>query len=147
MKPEPGREPIHVMTKAGPVVLVPLAGGGHATLDAPDFAELKRIGLSTSFYLNGKDPHLYVKAGLWRTKGRGVGVARIVAGAGPGQVVKYRDKDRTNLRRRNLVLNSGCSKRDDAAIVAQDTLRKAREAQRPPQTTPKPAGVASLALP
>ena len=42
--------------------------------------------------------------------------ARVLLEAGPGQIVKYRDGDRTNLRRDNLYLASGPAKRCDAMI-------------------------------
>lgn len=59
----------------------------------------------------------YVRAASNNAKGHCVGVARLIVGAGRGQVVKYEDGDTTNLRRENLWVGRGAAKRCDAKVI------------------------------
>jgi hypothetical protein len=102
------------------VVAVPLANeAGTAIVDAGDYDRLEALGLSPSWYLNGADrSRCYVRAAINDGRGNNVAVARIIVDAGPGQIVRYRDGDTTNLRRDNLLVRRGQSKRTDARLVA-----------------------------
>lgn len=94
-----------------PIVRVPLAKGrGVAVLDAEDFDSLATLGFSTKWVLN-EDGHGrgYVRCNHPAREATGglLSVARLVMEAPPGMVARYRDGDRTNLRRSNLYLEEG----------------------------------------
>ena len=102
------------------MVSVPLSTGRRAIVNAEDYDRLRRIGF-TSFWQDNDDGHgrRYVrcyarglpKCGL-------VMVARLILEVPAGTVVHYRDKDRLNLRRSNLITRNGWAKgRENAAIA------------------------------
>ncbi len=72
-------------------------------LEERDFNELMDLGLSLTWTLR--------HGVVWvRCNGRAISVARLILDLGSGQVVKYLDKNPTNLRRSNLVVSNGPSK-------------------------------------
>jgi hypothetical protein len=113
------REPVRARDQDGrEIVIVPLARGrGEAIVDGEDFDALAAVGLTSSWYLNGVAGHQYVRASLGDTPGNNISLARVITGAGPRQIVRYGDRNRRNLRRRNLVVQRGPSKRTDASLV------------------------------
>jgi hypothetical protein len=96
---------------------VPLPGaqGLRVTLDAADFDRLMDIGMSPAWFTNGGG---YVRAEAPASFGvpNLVQVARVIMEPPPGCIVKYRDGDRLNLRRSNLLV-----------VEASRTTAKARE--------------------
>ena len=100
---------------------VPLAHRSEcAVLDYEDFGELLERGYSTQWHFNhnGK-PHMrYVRCG--GDEVRLTAVARLILGAGPRTHISYKDGDRLNLRRENLVLRKGGkAKRDCSPLVSE----------------------------
>ncbi len=102
-------------------VRVPLANSDEfAEAYADDYADLLRKGLTGNWQLNAPN-----RIGRCRIAGYVqcsapaeidgrrytiVGVARIIAGAGAGKIVRYRDRNRLNLRRDNLRITRGFSR-------------------------------------
>jgi hypothetical protein len=88
-----------------------------AILYKEDFGELLERGFSMLWKLNaggvGRPP--YVRC----TGPNGVNpiVARLIAGAGPGTQVHYRDRNRLNLRSENLRVQKGGNAKHDCAIM------------------------------
>lgn len=110
------------------VAHVPLADGQTATLDKADHDAMRAAGWSDRWCLvSDGGPHLaYVRVAQNNATGNLVTVARIIMEAGRGQVVRYRDRDRTNLRRANLYVAQGAAKRCDAALaVPRQTMEAA----------------------
>jgi hypothetical protein len=113
-----------------PVVHVPLAKDhGAAVLDEADFDYLtKELGLTVSWCLNGNARGVYVRAGTRSVQGKLLTVARLIVGAGARQQVRYRDKDTTNLRRSNLILEAGnVAVRNDVAALIEGQEAQRRE--------------------
>lgn len=105
----PSRQPIRTTDADGtPVVRVPLARGrGFAVLFAEDFDTIASLGFTVRWCLNQGSPgYSYVRCGHPASEATGglLSVARLIMEAAPGLCVRYRDKDRTNLRRTNLYL-------------------------------------------
>lgn len=103
------RDPIRTTDADGsPVVRVPLAKRrGVAVLDADDFDELMRLGISPRWCRNVAMPgYAYVRCTPPRHMNCGtlLSVSRLIMAAPPGMCVRYRDDDRCNLRRSNLYL-------------------------------------------
>jgi hypothetical protein len=102
------------------VAMVPLNGGarGYALIDWSDLQAIVAAGLTTVWNLNhnGRN-HSYVRCYQRNASGQRVGVARAIVGASARQIISYRDGDRTNLRRSNLVIGKGRAKRNDLRIV------------------------------
>lgn len=98
--------------KLGPddlVCVVPLSNQSEAILDKESMDFLMKLGLSSSWCVNGG---IITTAGRLSSN-RHVSVARVIMDAGPNEVVYYRDKNRTNLRLSNLYIKKGkASKRD-----------------------------------
>lgn len=113
-----GRELRYWTDKAG-IELVSLKLGNvdqEAVLLRSDFEALQKIGLSYSWSLTDTG---YVIASERNAKGRQVTVSRCILGAGPGQTVRFRDGDKLNLRRENLVLiEGGSALRRDRDLVS-----------------------------
>tara|TARA_R100000365_G_C2733468_1_gene63256 strand:+ start:283 stop:645 length:363 start_codon:yes stop_codon:yes gene_type:complete len=106
-------------------ITVPLSGhnGGHALIDRVDYEKLMADGLSkTWFYNSNGGACSYVRAYQNNASGKLVGVARLIVGAGPGEVVKYRDFNSRNLTFNNLYIAAGYSRRDDEEIVQNAVL-------------------------
>lgn len=83
---------------------VPLRGADAVTLDEADLDRIHSLGISMAWFRNGGG---YVRAQAPARLGipNLVTVARIIMGPLPDMVVKYRDGDRLNLRRKNLYLD------------------------------------------
>lgn len=114
---EAARMPYRALDRLSkPMIKVPLKNGGTAVVDVEDFERLVKGGLSPKWFLNGTGSHQYVRAPS-TTKGGLVGVARLIAGAKEGEIVKYKNGDRTCLLRRNLEISKGFSRRVDMKVL------------------------------
>lgn len=85
---------------------VPLARGrqGHALIDKEDHLRLIEAGYGGSWFLN--DPGSGKKYVCLGHGGTNKKVARLIMDPPRGYVVRYRNNDRKDLRRSNLVLQS-----------------------------------------
>lgn len=110
--------PTYYLDADGSIARVPLANhpGRAATIDHADIQRLIAGGYRAAWFVNsnGKRNH-YV-----RTLGREgdptlVQVSRLVAGAGPREVVRHADGDHLNLTRRNLVVVPRAQRQPDRA--------------------------------
>jgi hypothetical protein len=82
-------------------VFVPLANDrGAAVLDKVDYDRLTSLGISDQWHARATRPR-YVQC--W-AGGKTLVVARLIANAVTGEVVRYRDRDGLNLRASNLLL-------------------------------------------
>src|SRR5690606_24610858 len=108
------RPPLRTVDALGRATCEVALADGHrlATRAAAAFLALMEAGLTRNWYLNGNALTRYVRAAV-NARGNGVGVARLIMRAGPGQIVKYRDGNVTNLCRENLWVTKGASKRCD----------------------------------
>jgi hypothetical protein len=90
------------------IVLVSLANHREpAKLFASDFEGLMRQGVSGMWTLNSNGyGSEYVRCPA-SGKGRLFTVARLIVRPAKGQVIRYRDGNRLNLRRDNLIVRSG----------------------------------------
>lgn len=105
---------------------VPLAKAGmYAVLFAGDVARLEANGvpLNWFFNLNGQRTFGHVKVAVPGDNVRAV--ARLITGAGKGQQVHYRDGNRLNLRRGNLVVVEGGRATVDAAELLEKQAERA----------------------
>ena len=109
------------------IVLVPLANWSvPARLLAAEFDRVIAAGFSTSWTLNHNGRGCcYVRCAHRNATGRLVSVPRIVADAGSGEVVKYRDGNRLNLRRDNLELDAGRALGREAEFLGAHRRRRA----------------------
>jgi hypothetical protein len=83
------------------------ARGLFATLDADDYERFVAAGHSTNWFLNGVGSSRYVRFNSPDVLG-GIGtVARVITGTPHRHVVRYRNGDRLDLRRANLLLTQG----------------------------------------
>jgi hypothetical protein len=99
------------------IVRVPLANGGTAKLFPDDYDGLLSQGLASHWASNDSgNGYAYVKCRNPRHSLGFVIVARCIAKAMPGQMVKYQDGDRMNLRLDNLKLVK-CSHSKHAAVM------------------------------
>jgi hypothetical protein len=88
--------------KRTPIIIVPLAKDrGEAIVDKADFDLLVSLRVSDQWFLNGRV--VRCKTG----NRNNLSVARLIMRAGDGEVVKYRDGSRLNLRRANLYTAPG----------------------------------------
>lgn len=81
-----------------------------ATMYAEDLAQVLAAGWSPHWSLantGGRFRYVLVYARNPKGRGRSLTVARLIAGVGKGQLVKYADGDRLNLRRENLLVQKG----------------------------------------
>jgi len=105
---------------------VPLAKAGMFTvLLVEDLERLmsNHVPLNWFFNLNGKRTHGHVKVAIPGDNVRAV--ARLITGAGRGQHVYYRDGNRLNLRRRNLIVAEGGRATVDAAELLEKQAGRA----------------------
>lgn len=103
----PKRLPLFTTDEHGqPIAVITLADGRTARLDARDWEALLQRGVSPNWLLNSVGGGFaYVRA---KTPGqRVVMVAREILGARPGEIAGYRNGDRMDLRRSNLMLSRG----------------------------------------
>lgn len=82
------------------IVRVPLARiGEHAMVDYDDYVALIKSGVSLAWFASAGKTRRYVCV---KRDHRVVPIARLIVGAGKGQVVGYRDGNPMNLQRANL---------------------------------------------
>lgn len=82
--------------------------GVFATVDEEDFRRLVAEGYPKRWFINmSSTGYWYVRFSSDRYLGKLESVGRVIMNAPKGRVVKYRDGDRTNLRRSNLYLTRG----------------------------------------
>lgn len=101
--------PLEVVIQAG------IGAGQTVLIDPEDFAELQRHGATLPFYLVASRESVYVRCSCTDATGRQLTVARIITGAGPGEIVRYRNLDHLDLRRSNLRKSPGRAIRRDQA--------------------------------
>jgi hypothetical protein len=100
------------------LVYVPLANGQSAVLEAETFDNLRSLGLTDQWTASSNGyGQSYVRCKGPGSSSGSVTVARLITMAGRGQVVRYRDGDRTNLRRSNLYLSNGRARDRDRAVL------------------------------
>jgi hypothetical protein len=89
---------------------IPMPTGEMAELYKDDYTFLIRLGLSPNWSFTNQ----YVMAPCYRAPGRLIGVGRVLADATPGTYVRYRDRNKLNLRSENLelLLGGGATRRD-----------------------------------
>ncbi|WAC60785.1 hypothetical protein [Brevundimonas sp. SL130] len=109
------------------VVRVEIANkrGVFVTMDAADYDAWVAAGRSTRFWLNRNGPLTGTYRVVYRDRsvaGGIAGVARELLQPGPGRVVQYRDQDRLNLCRRNLLVRSGRAKGQAVAPEFADEI-------------------------
>ena len=122
------RSPIYSLDRDGrDIVLVPLSNHPKpAKLFKEDFIRLEEagLGLAWTYNPNGTGGQFYVRAYVSGVRGDLVTVARLIAGAGDGLRVQYRDGDRLNLRADNLYVSLGYAK-GKATIPADEAPSQA----------------------
>lgn len=109
-------------TDGAAIVLVPLANTSRvAKLLAEDFARLQARGITAQWAFNEAKPgYGYVRCGCPSAVRGLVTVACLIMEPPRGFNVRYRDGDRTNLRRENLYLTPGAARGREAAIMAEE---------------------------
>ena len=125
--------------------------GRRATLYAEDYRRLMDTGFSPCWQHTGDGRgHAYATLGAYNAKGVDclVPVARLVAQAKAGQIVRYADGNPLNLRSENLKLRAGVARYgaadwypNAAALLDAGIAPKAsdwREGSRPPRKPQKP---------
>jgi len=106
-------QPLILFTTAfdqSPIVRIELGNraGQFATFDRRDFDTPRDNGFPLSIFLNSAGPGRdYVRFSTRRFLGNLETPARLLKGAGPGEVVRYRDGDSTNLRQCNRYVAKG----------------------------------------
>jgi hypothetical protein len=101
-------------------VHVPLASGQEAILDIDAYHDLRRQGISGRWFAHPTgNGYRYVKC---QKGGAQVSVARLIVGAMPGEIVRYRNGDALNLLSSNLYV----SKRPVALDRADRALNQLR---------------------
>jgi len=112
MSSKPKRSPVYTQDRDGKaIVLVPLANHAQPAKLFPEDLELlssSGLGMAWTFNPAGNGTP-YVRA-YANVHGKLVTVARLILGVGRGRRVQYRDGDRLNLRRDNLVATQGYAK-------------------------------------
>ena len=107
-----------VSPEGTPIKAISLPGGetpNEAVVDLDDFSFLMKLGLSVARRIGSG----YVVAPSSKSPSGYVSVARVLTDAGPGQIVRYLDGDRFNLRRSNLALEDGHGRRATRDLVTQ----------------------------
>lgn len=104
------------------------ATGLEAITDEETFRFLFDLGLSLAWRLRSG----YVVSPSMQAPGGYVSVARVATGAGPNQIVRYRNSDALDLRRGNLTLEEGHGLRTDRYLVKPKPERVYRSG--PPMT-------------
>lgn len=92
------------------ISLGPNSDKGIAIIERDDLDFLIRLGLSLSW---STSPQGSIVTSAHRAAGHKVSVARVLLDAMPGTMIRYRDKNPLNLRKDNLELVKGYSKRRD----------------------------------
>lgn len=102
-------------------VRVPIGRSGErfAEIWADDWEFLRRLGTPGNWNCAGDKGHVTVCAP--RASGNHIAVGRILLNAGPGETVRYRDRNPLNLKRENLQLvKGGWSCRRDRDYLKQE---------------------------
>ncbi|WP_296201619.1 hypothetical protein [uncultured Hyphomicrobium sp.] len=84
-----------------------------------DLEFLEKLGLSLNWTALKMSGAIYVTANAKNTAGGKVLVARVLLDAGPGQMIRYADKNPLNLRRENLRIVTSAK----AIQRARDSIR------------------------
>lgn len=104
------RQPVRTADPDGAaIVLVLLATGQTAVIDAADFDRLRKLGFTDQWTFNwGRDrKQRYVRCAGRGPTDRLFTVARLILEAAAGTRIYYRDGNRLNLRQANLKVSSG----------------------------------------
>ncbi len=115
------RHPIRTTDSDGtPIVQVPLKHSDqYATLYAEDFDRIMELGYSDQWWPKETWPGCcYAFVSNPRLHHNNLTVARLVVEAQHRQIVKYHDGDRFNLRRGNLHITEGATKRPAILLSA-----------------------------
>lgn len=105
-------EPIAATDADGsPIFIVPTRNGPPVRISRKSFAQ---IGSRRIYWNLSGNGHPYVRC---MGRDNNVGVARLIAGVGPGRIVRYRDGDPANLRDDNLEVARGRATRRDRAVL------------------------------
>lgn len=98
-------------SKDGLTVFVTLRCGSSVAIDRDDFDRLVSRGLSLNWFLSGDGQGRYYVCVRHPRFGNIVPVAREIMRAGRGEVIRYRSRDRLDLRKSNLTRCGGAAKR------------------------------------
>ena len=123
-----GRVIVHTKDQGGQcVAVVPLGRNGEkgtAVILDDDLALLESLGLSMRWNRNRSSGVVVAPAG--GSSGGSVQVSRVLLDLGPGENVRYRNGDPTDLRRQNLETNpEGYAVRRDRDFLTPKERRKA----------------------
>jgi len=113
------RDTVEVPIRSG------IGAGETVLIDRDDLERLRALGVK-AFYLSEKDGYRYVRGGGSGSSGGQLTVARIILNAGKGEVVHYRNHNRLDLRRENLIMGEGPALRNDSQ-EAEDWKRHLEE--------------------
>jgi len=91
-------------------------------LDSQGGRNWTRKGVAIECELTVNDGYHYVRVKVRDIPGTLETVARIIAGAGRRQCVKYENGDRADLRRSNLYFGDGHAKHDTVARLTPETV-------------------------
>lgn len=94
----------------GAYIVFQLSDGQKVPVDSEDFYKLENLGFTAAWYLNSKNDKGRGYVRVMDNFGNQQVVARLIMSAKPRQVVKYKDKNRLNLRRSNLYIAKGPAK-------------------------------------
>jgi hypothetical protein len=109
-------------------------GTHYATIDKEAYRRVREAGAISPWVLNdnGKG-RCFVRTSVMTGKGRKtlVTVARLVAGAGPKETVRFVSRDQLDFRSENLlVTRGGKAKRNDGALARRSkTVRQERRSK------------------
>lgn len=103
------RKPLILTTENGrQIVHVPLPNHPTpAVVYLEDFEKCLALGISDQWLVNHVREYAYVRAHLSTVCGGLTTLARHIAGARKGEIVRYADSDPTNLLRENLYIERG----------------------------------------
>jgi hypothetical protein len=104
------------------LITVSVSNRFETTLYRDDYAVLLALGLSPSWFIWRSG---YVATPAPYSPNGHVNVARVLLDAGEGEVVRYVDSDKLNLRRENLLIEPGFAlRRDRAALTPAHKSRR-----------------------
>lgn len=104
--PENDHPDISFDAEHGEYVTVPVNRGKHTAKISPeDYGRLKAAGWLERWYVNSNGTgSSYVRSDIANRPESKTTIARLILGAGPGDVVRYRRNDRLDLRRSNIYI-------------------------------------------
>jgi hypothetical protein len=118
----------------GRMAFVTTSRGDVVKLDRQHYESLMAMGVSpnwaSDYDRDGNGPYIRVRDQLIRNK---ITIARIIAGAGRGEIVGWINGDRLDLRAENLVLSGGAARRNDAWIAREKTIPHGHEEFKAPE--------------